>query len=112
MAAFNESAAAFHRQRGITVEQGDGSFRSVDEVLGSSHPARRKTRPLPPASPRRQQPHDPQQLGVALIGNPGLSRSNPIERNYRDVLCSRIHTPQDDTILTTTGTAALDALEG
>ncbi|MCI2419777.1 acyl-CoA/acyl-ACP dehydrogenase [Saccharopolyspora sp. K220] len=49
------------------------------------------------------------ELGVALIGNPGLSRHNPIERHYRDVLCSRIHTPQDDTILTTTGSAALGA---
>ncbi|ABW11949.1 acyl-CoA dehydrogenase, type 2, C-terminal domain [Parafrankia sp. EAN1pec] len=30
---------------------------------------------------------------VALIGNPGLTRANPLERHYRDVLCSRIHTP-------------------
>lgn len=45
--------------------------------------------------------------GLALIGNPGLSRRNPIERHYRNVLCSRIHTPQDDTILTAAGTAAL-----
>lgn len=45
--------------------------------------------------------------GLALIGNPGLSRRNPIERHYRNVLCSRIHTPQDDTILTAAGTATL-----
>lgn len=45
--------------------------------------------------------------GLALIGNPGLSRRNPIERHYRNVLCSRIHTPQDDTILTTAGSATL-----
>ncbi len=48
------------------------------------------------------------ELGVSLVGNPGLSRANPIERHYRDVLCSRIHTPQDDTILTVSGTAALE----
>jgi alkylation response protein AidB-like acyl-CoA dehydrogenase len=45
--------------------------------------------------------------GLALIGNPGLSRANPMERHYRDVLCSRIHTPQDDTALTAAGRAAL-----
>lgn len=44
---------------------------------------------------------------IALVGNPGLSRRNPLERHYRDVLCSRIHTPQDDTILLTAGRAAL-----
>lgn len=49
------------------------------------------------------------ELGIALIGNPGLSRHNPIERHYRDVLCSRIHTPQDDTILTSTGSTVLGA---
>ena len=32
------------------------------------------------------------ELGLALIGNPGLSRANPLERHYRDVLCSRVHT--------------------
>ena len=47
------------------------------------------------------------ELGLALIGNPGLSRHNPLERYYRDVLCSRIHTPQDDTILTLAGRSAL-----
>jgi alkylation response protein AidB-like acyl-CoA dehydrogenase len=44
---------------------------------------------------------------VALIGNPGLSRHNPLERHLRDVLCSRIHSPQDDTILVGAGRAAL-----
>ena len=38
-------------------------------------------------------------IGLALIGNPGLSRHNPLERHHRDVLCSRIHSPQDDSIL-------------
>lgn len=45
---------------------------------------------------------------VALIGNHGLTRTNPLQRHYRDVLCSRVHTPQDDSVLTTTGRAALD----
>jgi alkylation response protein AidB-like acyl-CoA dehydrogenase len=44
---------------------------------------------------------------VALVGNPGLSRRNPLERHLRDVLCSRIHSPQDDTILVGAGRAAL-----
>jgi alkylation response protein AidB-like acyl-CoA dehydrogenase len=47
---------------------------------------------------------------VALIGNPALARSNPLERHYRDVLCSRIHTPQNDTILVNAGKAAFVAL--
>ena len=46
-------------------------------------------------------------LGIELIGNPGLSRANPIERHYRNVLCSRIHVPQDDTVLANAGSAAL-----
>lgn len=44
---------------------------------------------------------------LALVGNPGLSRANPLERHYRDVLCGRIHTPQDDAVLTGAGVAAL-----
>ncbi len=47
------------------------------------------------------------ELGLELTGNPGLSRKNPLERHYRDVLCSRIHSPQNDTILTGAGRAAL-----
>ncbi|WP_454764350.1 acyl-CoA dehydrogenase family protein [Cupriavidus campinensis] len=47
------------------------------------------------------------ELALQLSGNHGLSRSNPLERHYRDVLCSRIHTPQNDTILTAAGRAAL-----
>jgi alkylation response protein AidB-like acyl-CoA dehydrogenase len=46
-------------------------------------------------------------LALGLVGNPGLSRTHPLERHHRDVLCSRIHTPQDDTILQMTGKAAL-----
>ncbi|MBY4828997.1 acyl-CoA dehydrogenase family protein [Burkholderia dolosa] len=46
---------------------------------------------------------------LKLSGNHGLSRSNPLERHYRDVLCSRVHTPQDDAIAVSAGRAALDA---
>ncbi len=44
---------------------------------------------------------------IAATGNPGLSRKNALERHYRDVLCSRIHTPQNDAILLAAGRAAL-----
>ena len=46
---------------------------------------------------------------VELIGNPGLSRANQLERHLRDVLCSRIHTPQNDSILVAAGLAAFKA---
>jgi alkylation response protein AidB-like acyl-CoA dehydrogenase len=46
---------------------------------------------------------------VALTGNPALSRHNPLERHYRDTLFGRVHSPQDDTILTAAGKAALTA---
>jgi alkylation response protein AidB-like acyl-CoA dehydrogenase len=46
---------------------------------------------------------------VRLTGNPGLLRHNPLERHLRNVLHGRIHTPQDDTILTTGGRAAFAA---
>lgn len=49
---------------------------------------------------------------VELIGNPGLSRANQIERHLRDVLCSRIHTPQNDSILIAAGRAAFKAAAG
>ena len=48
---------------------------------------------------------------LELTGNPGLSRNNPLERHYRDALCSRIHTPQSDAILATAGRAAFAALQ-
>lgn len=47
------------------------------------------------------------EIGLELTGNPGVSRRNPLERHYRDVLCSRIHSPQTDTILVAAGRAAL-----
>ncbi|MFR0673371.1 acyl-CoA dehydrogenase family protein [Enterobacterales bacterium AW_CKDN230030176-1A_HGKHYDSX7] len=46
------------------------------------------------------------ELAVEAAGNPGLSRRNPLERHYRDVLCSRIHTPQDDVVFAHVGQAA------
>jgi alkylation response protein AidB-like acyl-CoA dehydrogenase len=46
------------------------------------------------------------ELALQLTGNHGLSRANPLERHLRDVLCSRIHTPQNDSILTAAGVAA------
>jgi len=47
------------------------------------------------------------EIGLELTGNPGISRKNPLERHYRDVLCSRIHSPQTDTILVAAGRAGL-----
>jgi alkylation response protein AidB-like acyl-CoA dehydrogenase len=47
---------------------------------------------------------------VALVGNNGLTRKYPLERHYRDVLCARVHSPQDDAILAATGQAALAAV--
>jgi alkylation response protein AidB-like acyl-CoA dehydrogenase len=46
---------------------------------------------------------------VALIGNNALTRANPLERHYRDVLCARVHTPQDDSVTLAAGRAALAA---
>lgn len=46
---------------------------------------------------------------LSLTGNPGLARANPLERHYRDALCGRVHSPQDDTILSTAGRAAFAA---
>jgi alkylation response protein AidB-like acyl-CoA dehydrogenase len=45
------------------------------------------------------------ELAIEASGNPGLSRSNPLQRHYRDVLCSRVHTPQNDAILQGVGKA-------
>lgn len=47
------------------------------------------------------------EIGLELTGNPGLSKKNPLERHYRDVLCSRIHTPQNDAICLSLGKSAL-----
>ncbi|MCD9113786.1 acyl-CoA dehydrogenase family protein [Pseudomonas bijieensis] len=45
------------------------------------------------------------ELAIEASGNPGLSRHNPLQRHYRDVLCSRIHTPQNDAVLQGVGKA-------
>ncbi|MET0274429.1 MAG: acyl-CoA dehydrogenase family protein [Phenylobacterium sp.] len=47
---------------------------------------------------------------IAATGNPGLSRHNPLQRHFRDVLCGRIHTPQADVVLTAAGKAAFAQL--
>jgi alkylation response protein AidB-like acyl-CoA dehydrogenase len=44
---------------------------------------------------------------VALVGNPGLSRHLPLQRHLRDAMCSRTHTPQDDTIAAEVGRRTL-----
>jgi alkylation response protein AidB-like acyl-CoA dehydrogenase len=47
------------------------------------------------------------EAALSLTGNHGLTRSNPLERHYRDVLCGRIHTPQDDATRVAAGRIAL-----
>ncbi len=44
---------------------------------------------------------------MKLTGNHGLSRHNPLERHYRDVLCGPVHAPQDDALLVAAGRALL-----
>lgn len=44
---------------------------------------------------------------LKLAGNHAISRRNPIERHFRDVLCGRIHSPQEDTVLVGAGRRAL-----
>ncbi|MFS2123811.1 acyl-CoA dehydrogenase [Pseudomonas sp. Pseusp97] len=44
---------------------------------------------------------------LELTGNHGLSRHNPLQRHYRDVLCGRVHTPQKDSVWIAAGRAAL-----
>ncbi|MFN6464404.1 MAG: acyl-CoA dehydrogenase family protein [Nostoc sp. DedVER02] len=47
------------------------------------------------------------EIALELTGNPGMLKRNPLERHYRDVLCSRIHTPQNDAICQSLGKSAL-----
>jgi alkylation response protein AidB-like acyl-CoA dehydrogenase len=47
---------------------------------------------------------------LSLTSNHGLSRTNPLERHYRDVLCGRVHTPQDDATRLAAGRLALARL--
>ena len=44
---------------------------------------------------------------LSLSSNHGLTRANPLERHYRDVLCGRVHTPQDDATRIGLGRVAL-----
>jgi alkylation response protein AidB-like acyl-CoA dehydrogenase len=44
---------------------------------------------------------------LSLSSNHGLSRSNPLERHYRDVLCGRVHAPQDDATRVAIGRSSL-----
>ncbi len=44
---------------------------------------------------------------LSLSSNHGLTRANPLERHYRDVLCGRVHTPQDDATRIMLGRLAL-----
>ena len=43
------------------------------------------------------------QTAVAVLGNPGLSRHQSLERHLRDALCIRVHPPQEDTVLIASG---------
>ena len=45
------------------------------------------------------------ELAIEASGNPGLSRHSPLQRHYRDVLCSRVPTPQNDAVLQGIGKA-------
>ncbi|MCW3065525.1 MAG: Acyl-CoA dehydrogenase type 2 domain protein [Solirubrobacterales bacterium] len=47
------------------------------------------------------------EIALRLTGNPGLSRTNPLERHHRDGLTGRVHTPQSDMVLGGLGRAAL-----
>ncbi|WP_407178019.1 acyl-CoA dehydrogenase family protein [Bradyrhizobium sp. STM 3562] len=44
---------------------------------------------------------------LSLTSNHGLTRANPLERHFRDVLCGKVHTPQDDATRVSLGRAAL-----
>lgn len=48
------------------------------------------------------------ETAVAALGNPALSRHNPLERHLRDVLSARVHPPQEDAALLAAGRRVLD----
>lgn len=50
------------------------------------------------------------QEALALTSNHGLSRRNPLERHLRDVLCGRVHTPQEDSAFVLAGRGVLGAV--
>lgn len=47
------------------------------------------------------------ETAMKLTGNHGVNRRNALERHYRDVMCARIHTPQDDSVRLAAGRLAL-----
>ena len=47
------------------------------------------------------------QRALKLTGNHGLSRHNPLERHWRNVLCGPVHAPQDDALLVAAGRVLL-----
>ncbi|MFT4262983.1 MAG: acyl-CoA dehydrogenase family protein, partial [Nocardioides sp.] len=47
------------------------------------------------------------QTAVSALGNPALSRHHALERHLRDVLCVRVHPPQEDTALLAAGRRVL-----
>ncbi|GLZ42203.1 acyl-CoA dehydrogenase family protein [Actinokineospora sp. NBRC 105648] len=47
------------------------------------------------------------QTAIAALGNPALSRRNRLERHLRDVLCVRVHPPQEDAALVAAGKRVL-----
>ncbi|MFE2938434.1 hypothetical protein ACFXKG_05065 [Streptomyces sp. NPDC059255] len=46
---------------------------------------------------------------LRLLGNPVLTRGNPLECHFRDIQCAPVHAPQEDTALLAIGTSALSA---
>lgn len=44
---------------------------------------------------------------VAALGNPGLTRHGDLERHLRNVLCARVHPPQEDAALIAAGRRVL-----
>jgi len=47
------------------------------------------------------------QAALQMSSNHGLARKNPLERHLRDVLCGRVHTPQEDSAHIAAGRRAL-----
>ncbi|MEU6563007.1 acyl-CoA dehydrogenase family protein [Nocardia nova] len=47
------------------------------------------------------------ETAVAALGNAALTRHNPLERHLRDVLCVRVHPPQEDAALLAAGRTVL-----
>jgi alkylation response protein AidB-like acyl-CoA dehydrogenase len=47
------------------------------------------------------------EAALKLTGNHGVNRKNALERHHRDVICARIHTPQDDSVRVAAGRLAL-----